>query len=98
MKSNHLIRIACIALTLLLALCTPTLIKSGFPQSQVAAPPKFALIEYFKIEPGKNADYRKLEQEVWMPIHRERVKMGVIKSWSAWVVRFPGGTAREYDR
>jgi hypothetical protein len=97
MKSNHLLRIVFIAVTLLLALCTPVLIKKGFPQSQ-AAQPKIALIEYFKIEPGKGADYRKLEQEVWMPIHRERVKMGAIKSWSAWGVRFPGGSAREYDR
>jgi len=98
MKSNHLIRIAFIALTLLLALCTPALMKKGLPRSQAAAPPRFALLEYFKIEPGKGADYRKLEQEVWTPIHRERVKMGAIKSWSAWGVRFPGGTAREYDR
>lgn len=84
----------------MLALCTPKLMKKGFPQSQTTAnaPPKFALIEYFKIEPGKVADYRKLEQEVWIPIHRERIKMGAIKSWSAWSVRFPGGTDREYDR
>lgn len=69
-------------------------------QTQAPAPPapRFALIEYFKIEPGKAADYRKLEQEVWMPLHRERVKQGLIKSWWAWSVQIPGGTAREYDR
>ncbi len=101
MKSNHLIRIMFIAAALLLALCTPALMKKGFPQSQTptaAAPPGYALIEYFKLEPGQAADYRKLEQEVWMPIHRERVKQGIIKSWTAWGVRFPGGSAREYDR
>ncbi len=100
MKSNHILRIVFITATLLLALCTPALMKKGFPQSQTAtsAPPKFALIEYFKIEPGKGADYRKLEQEVWVPIHRERLKQGIIKSWWAWSVRLPGGTAREYDR
>ncbi len=100
MKSKHQIRIAFIVLALLLAFCTPALMRRGFPQSQTpaAAPPKFALIEYIKLEPGKGADYRKLEQEVWVPIHRERVKMGAIKSWSAWSVRLPGGSAREYDR
>lgn len=100
MKSSHPMRIVFIAVVLLLALCTPALMKKGLPQSQTptTAPTKFALIEYFKIEPGKGADYRKLEQEVWVPIHRERVKMGAIKSWSAWSVRFPGGTVREYDR
>jgi len=100
MKSNHPVRITFIAATLLLVLCTPALMKKGFPQSQhtASAPPKFAMIEYFKIEPGKGADYRKLEQEIWVPIHRERIKQGVIKSWSAWSVRLPGGVAREYDR
>ncbi|MBS1791175.1 MAG: hypothetical protein JST85_25920 [Acidobacteria bacterium] len=100
MKSNHFRKTVFIALTMLLALCTPALVKKGFSQSQPAAPaqPRFAMIEYFKIEPGKNADYRKLEQEVWMPIHRERVKQGIIKSWTAWGVRLPGGSAREYDR
>lgn len=100
MKSNRLLRTLFMALALLLALCTPALLKKGLPQSQTAAstPPKFAMIEYFKIEPGKGADYRKLEQEVWVPIHRERVKMGAIKSWTAWSVRLPGGVAREYDR
>src|SRR4051794_30573820 len=70
MKSNHPIRIALIAAALLLALCTPALMKNGFSQIQstTSVSPKFALIEYFKIEPGKGTDYRKLEQEVWMPI------------------------------
>lgn len=99
MKSNHSIRIAAISFALFLALCTPALMEKGLPQSQTpAAQPRFAIIEYFKIEPGKNADYNKLQREVWMPIHRERIKMGVIKSWSAWSVRMPGGSAREYDR
>jgi hypothetical protein len=50
-----------------------------------------------KIGPGKADEYRRLEREVWMPIHRERVRQGLIKPWSLWGMRFPGGTAREYD-
>ncbi len=100
MKSNHLIRIVFVAFTLLLALCTPSLMKTGFPQSQptASAPPKFALIEFYKLEWGKEADYRKIVRELWMPIHRERVKLGKIKSWSLWNVRFSRGADSEYDR
>ncbi|HQR31354.1 MAG TPA: hypothetical protein PLK30_01365 [Blastocatellia bacterium] len=100
MKSNQLPKTVFVALALLLTFCSPMLMKRAYSQSQTAtnAPPRFAMIEYFKIEPGKGADYRKLEQEVWVPIHRERVKMGAIKSWSSWSVRLPGGVAREYDR
>jgi len=72
----------------------------GITEAQVAAqpqPPPYAVFEFMKIEPGKAADYRKIEREIWMPIHRERIKQGLIKSWSLWGMRFPGGTAREYD-
>jgi hypothetical protein len=65
--------------------------------STQAPSPAYALFEFMKIEPGKTAEYRKLERDVWMPIHRERVRMGLIKSWTLWGMRFPGGTAREYD-
>ncbi len=101
MKSNHLMRIVFVAAALLLALCTPALMKKGFPQGQsptAAAPPKFALIEFYKLEWGKDAEYRKIARELWMPIHRERVKLGKIKSWSLWNVRFSRGADSEYDR
>lgn len=76
----------------------PSNANASLPALQTtAAPPAYALFEFMKIEPGKAADYRRLEREVWMPIHRERVKMGLIKSWTLWGMRFPGGTAREYD-
>src|SRR5262245_50823118 len=75
------------------------LASSPVSQTPTTSPlPRYALIEYFKIEPGKAADYRKLEQEVWVPIHRERVKQKIIRSWWSWAVRFPGGAGREYDR
>jgi hypothetical protein len=71
---------------------------AGLTEAQSTAPaPPYAVFEYMKIEPGKAADYRKMEREIWIPIHRERIKMGLIKSWSLWGMRFPGGTAREYD-
>jgi hypothetical protein len=61
------------------------------------APPKYAMLEFIKYEPGKAAEYRKVEQEVWQPIHRERVKAGVIRSWSLWNRTLPGGAAYDYD-
>jgi hypothetical protein len=62
-----------------------------------APAPGYTIFEFMKIGPGRAADYRKMEREIWMPIHRERVRMGLIKSWTLWGMRFPGGTAREYD-
>jgi hypothetical protein len=79
-------------------LMTATIAPGSFAQNatpQIA--PRYAVLEYMKIEPGKAADYRKMEQELWMPIHRERVKAKLIRSWALWGVRYPGGVSREYD-
>ncbi len=65
-------------------------------QTQATNAP-YVLFEYMKVDPARSADHRRLEREIWMPIHRERVRQGLIKSWSLWGMRFPGGTSREYD-
>jgi hypothetical protein len=75
-------------------------IAGAFPDeagSQIAGQTPYAVFEFMKIEPGKTAEYLKMERDLWGPIHRERVKQGLIKSWSLWGMRYPGGTAREYD-
>ena len=97
MKRNSIITFVLTVCMLLLAVTfTPSRFAQQ-PSPPTATPPKFALLEFIKIEPGKNADYRKDERDVWMPIHRERIKAGAIKSWWQWIVRYPGGVAREYD-
>ena len=94
LKACHL----CAPLAVLLSIGISTAGRPA-PVKAAAQPqqPKYALMEFMKIEPGKAADYRKMERDIWMPIHRERVKQGLIKSWTLWGMRFPGGTAREYD-
>src|SRR5688572_17748461 len=49
-----------------------------------------------KINPGKGADYMKLER-TWKEVHEERVKKGQIESWNLFTVVYPGGAKREYD-
>lgn len=80
-------------------LLAPTFAASSdhLEAQEISQAPPYAVIEFMKIEPGKGEEYRKIEREIWMPIHRERVKQGLIKSWSLWGMRFPGGAAREYD-
>ncbi len=86
----------CLLLTTAVLLAETRAVRPALTAAQAASPP-YAVFEFMKIEPGKAADYRKLEREVWMPIHRERARQGLIKSWTLWGMRFPGGTAREYD-
>lgn len=101
MKGNRFTSVLIPALSLLLLFVAGLLVtshsRSIAAQTQSPGPPNYALLEYMKIEPGRAADYRKVEQEIWMPIHRERVKAKLIRSWALWGVRYPGGTSREYD-
>ena len=52
--------------------------------------PKFMVVEFMKIAPGKFGDWATLEHETWKPIHQRRVKDGAIVSWAALAQVMPG--------
>lgn len=52
---------------------------------------------FMKVKSGMNAEYVKLEREIWKPIHQERVKQGKITGWQISEVMYPAGSDREYD-
>lgn len=58
--------------------------------------PKYVQVDFMKVNPGKDADYLKVEQDLWKPIHQERIKQGLTKSWSLYGVQFPSGTDQKY--
>lgn len=58
---------------------------------------KYIEVDYMKTNPGKDADYLKIEQEMWKPLHQERIKQGLVRSWSLYRVQFPSGAAEKYD-
>ena len=65
---------------------TRTLVKRDIFRGVVeiapdAPPTKFATMDFMKTAPGKEDEYVKLEKEFWMPIHKERIKMGVMVDW-----------------
>lgn len=57
---------------------------------------KVARVEFMKINPGKAADYYKLEK-MWKDVHQDRVSKGQVESWNLFSIVYPGGTKREYD-
>ncbi len=98
MKQPRLVFFGLPVCVYLLALSLSAFMPPPVTQAQTApVPPKYAMLEFIKYEPGKAAEYRKVEQEVWQPIHRERLKVGVIRSWSLWNRTLPGGAAYDYD-
>jgi hypothetical protein len=69
--------------------------KSQSPQPEKA--PKYIEVDFMKVDPGKDAEYLKLEQQMWKPIHQERVKEGKLRSWYLFALQFPFGTDEKYD-
>lgn len=74
-----------------------TLVNTGFTQQQAAPEPLVVSVAFMKVPPGKNDEYRRLEREVWRPMHQERIRQGFMRSWTVYAVRFPSGTDRPYD-
>ncbi len=59
--------------------------------------PMYFVVETMKSNPEKTAEYVKMETDVWKKIHMERVKRGLISSWTLYQVVSPSGTANDYD-
>lgn len=54
-------------------------------------------VDLMKISPDRVSDYYAMEQNDWLPMHAQRVKDGMLKSWSVWAVVSPSGSHRDAD-
>lgn len=54
-------------------------------------PSLFVVVDFMKVESGKHANYLQVEQELWKPMHQERVNQGIIVGWYLYAVEFVGG-------
>jgi hypothetical protein len=74
---------------------TSAAFTQGGGRPQPAVPPVVA-VDFFKVPPGGGDAYLKLEREVWMPVHRDRIRRGRMRSWSLYAVQYPAGAGTEY--
>lgn len=73
-------------------------IFEGVAEINPTAPPtKYYTVDYMKTTPGKEDAYVKLEKEFWMPIHKERIKMGVLNDWLLLAKLMPYSFKEPYD-
>jgi len=79
-----------IVLSFLAGTLIPTARTQSGPTSQ------YVMVNYMKVDPGREDAYVRIEREIWKPFHQQRVKDGKMRSWSLYEVRFPGGDNREY--
>ena len=74
------------------------LYASAVNAQQASQPPtQFVVLDYMKVAPGKAADYVRLEQQVFKPLHQQRVKNKEMVAWALYQVPFTADKHREYD-
>ena len=56
----------------------------------------FVVADYMKVAPEHNVDYLSIEQNIWKPMHAERIQRGIIVGWYLYAVEF-AGTGNEYN-
>jgi hypothetical protein len=62
-----------------------------------AAPSKYMQVDLMHPATGKTADYIKMEKETFLPLHKERIKMGILKSWGLYEKIMPVDTRMEFE-
>lgn len=60
-------------------------------------PSRIYVVDFMKVEPGGGDRYVEVETEWWKPVHAERIRRGLMHSWSLYRVRYPDGVAKDYD-
>jgi hypothetical protein len=77
-------------------LCALVMFISTFDLSAQGIPSLFVVVDYMKVQPEQHAAYLEVEQELWKPMHQERIRQGIIVGWYLYAVEFSGG-ADEYN-
>jgi hypothetical protein len=60
-------------------------------------PPAVVQVNFMKVPPGRDQEYVRTEQEIWKPVHQERIRRGQMRSWTLYARQYPGGDAAEYN-
>ena len=62
-----------------------------------APPSKYMEVDLMHPAAGKTADYIKMEKEIFLPLHKERMSMGILKGWGLYEKIMPVDTKMEYE-
>jgi hypothetical protein len=74
-----------------------SLVSEAGSQAAPAQTPAAYEIGFMKVSPENVEEYIQMERDIWMPIHRERIRTGQMVSWSLYRVRYPYGTGTDYN-
>ena len=80
-------------LSLILALLGLIMSFNAYTQT---IPSLFVVVDFMKVDPADNTKYLEVEQNIWKPLHEERIEQGIIVGWFLYAVDF-SGSGDEYN-
>jgi len=54
-------------------------------------PCKYVSVYYLDVEADEVSAYEKMEQEVWLPVHKKRIQAGLCSGWDLYKIVIPNG-------
>lgn len=67
------------------------------PEIPLEIPSSYMQVNFMNVDPGMEAEYEKLESEIWLPIHQESIKSGRTAGWGVWRSLYPRGSSQKYQ-
>lgn len=65
--------------------------------TQADEPSRYMTMDYMDVAQGRGLEYLMLEDEVAMPLHKERISRDNMKGWEVYSLILPGGTEYGYN-
>lgn len=62
-----------------------------------SGPSRYVLVDYMRVDPASSQAYLDLEQNVFKPIHEERIRAGKLENWALYRLMLPRGAAQGYN-
>jgi hypothetical protein len=72
--------------------------REDFVSGKVTTPPKYAVVDFMKVNDNQFDEYLKIEREEWKPVHQALVDDNKRAGWTLWslVMPFGGDGAHDY--
>ncbi|HET8866381.1 MAG TPA: hypothetical protein VFM80_11845 [Gracilimonas sp.] len=71
--------------------------EAGIMNTAGQKPGLFVVMNYMMVNPGKEAEYITLENDLARPLHRARIENGEMYSWRTYSLLKPGGLNYQYN-
>ncbi len=68
----------------------------SFSDDQLTSPPSVIQVVYLKVPLNKGANYTAMEEQLFHPLHKKEIELGLRAGWEGWQLQQPFGSSVDY--